>query len=116
VSMQHTTHDGHTHQHADGCSHATVNHAGHVDYLHDGHLHFVHEGHVDEHIVEVSTANPQDCTKAHACGGHEVRHKHNAGCGHEAVPHGSHTDYLVMAHLHHAHESHCDDHGVLSPA
>jgi hypothetical protein len=32
------------------------------------------------------------------------------------VPHGDHVDYLVGGHLHHSHESHCDDHGVLKVA
>ena len=30
--------------------------------------------------------------------------------------HEGHTDYLVAGHLHHAHDGHCDDHGVLSTA
>ena len=34
-----------------------------------------------------------------------------AGCGHEAVPHGDHVDYLVNGRLHHQHGDHCDDHG-----
>jgi hypothetical protein len=55
----------------------------------------------DEHAVEVSAANPDTCTPDHACGGHEPGHKHGAGCGHEAVPHGDHVDYLVAGHLHH---------------
>ena len=40
-------------------------------------------------------------------------HEHGPGCGHEAVPHGDHTDYLVGGHLHHPHGDHCDDHGPL---
>jgi hypothetical protein len=27
---------------------------------------------------------------------------HGPGCGHEAVPHGDHVDYLVDDHLHHS--------------
>jgi hypothetical protein len=116
AGMEHTAHNDHTHEHTDGCSHTAVKHQGHVDYLHDGHLHFVHGDHVDEHVVELSASNPDKCTETHACDGHDVSHKHSAGCGHEAVPHASHTDYLVRGHLHHAHESHCDDHGALSHA
>jgi hypothetical protein len=36
---------------------------------------------------------------------HPDAHAHGDGCGHEAVPHGYHTDYL-----HHPHGDHCDDH------
>ena len=43
--------------------------------------------------------------------GHD--HEHGDGCGHEAVPHGDHVDYLVDGHLHHPHGDHCDDHGRL---
>ncbi|WP_192881783.1 hypothetical protein [Haemophilus haemolyticus] len=41
-------------------------------------------------------------------------HQHGAGCGHEAVPHGDHIDYLVNGRLHHQHGDHCDDHGAVS--
>jgi UDP-2,3-diacylglucosamine pyrophosphatase LpxH len=36
---------------------------------------------------------------------------HGPDCGHPAVPHGDHVDYLVAGHLHHPHGTHCDDHG-----
>jgi hypothetical protein len=112
--MARTVHDEHEHRHSAGCAHIKVQHAGHVDYLHDGHLHHVHEGHIDEHALDVSSSNPADCTATHACGGHDAAHQHLSGCGHEAVPHGDHADYLVNGHLHRAHGSHCDDHGTLS--
>jgi hypothetical protein len=64
-------------------------------------------------VVEVSAGNPDTCTPDYNCGGHERGHKHGPGCGHEAVPHGDHVDYLVDGHLHHSHGSHCDDHGAL---
>ena len=38
-------------------------------------------------------------------------HAHGPHCGHEAVHHGDHLDYLVDGHLHHPHDGHCDDHG-----
>lgn len=107
----HTTHANHTHQHGPGCGHARIEHDGHTDYLHDGHLHHVHEGHVDEHALAVSGANPAACTPAHACGQHAEDHAHGPSCGHDAVAHGDHTDYVVDGHLHHAHGAHCDDHG-----
>jgi hypothetical protein len=73
-------------------------------------------GRVEEHSIEVSSKNPGGCTPGHACGGHEPGHVHGPGCGHEAVPHGDHTDYLVNGHLHHPHGDHCDDHGPLEMA
>ena len=106
-------HQGHAHAHGAGCGHRGVKHEGHTDYLHDGHLHNVHAGHVDEHALAVGTANPDACTPKHACGGHDSAHAHGAGCGHDAVPHGDHVDYLVGGHLHHPHASHCDDHGAI---
>jgi hypothetical protein len=62
----------------------------------------------------VSRVNPDQCTPAHDCGAHVGGHAHGADCGHEAVPHGDHVDYLVDDHLHHPHEGHCDDHGTLA--
>lgn len=47
-------------------------------------------------------------------GGHG--HVHGEDCGHEPVPHGDHTDYLVDGHLHHPHGDHCDDHGPVEVA
>jgi hypothetical protein len=110
------THTDHAHQHGPGCGHPAVRHGGHTDYLHDGHLHHPHEGHVDEHVIEVSRENPDNCTSDHRCGGHEAAHVHGPGCGHDAVPHGDHVDYRVAGHLHHPHGDHCDDHGPLSSA
>ncbi|MDU9409061.1 hypothetical protein RTH74_15760 [Pseudomonas sp. zfem001] len=104
-------HQNHEHQHRPGCGHTAIEHDGHVDYLHDGHLHHMHGDHVDEHVLPVSGANPQRCTPQHQCAGHAADHVHGPGCGHEAVPHGDHVDYLVDGHLHHPHGDHCDDHG-----
>ena len=109
--MSHTTHDPHAHTHGPGCGHTAIKHEDHVDYLHDGCLHNLHDGHVDEHVIAVSDGNPAACTPSHACGGHDAVHRHGAGCGHEAVPHGDHVDYLVNGRLHHEHGDHCDDHG-----
>ena len=112
----HKTHQAtaHTHTHGPNCGHATLKHEGHEDFLHEGHLHHVHGDHVDEHTLAVGAANPGDCTPSHACSGHAKDHTHGAGCGHDAVPHGDHTDYVVDGHLHHPHTSHCDDHGKVS--
>ncbi|MBZ5715879.1 hypothetical protein K7C98_42180 [Nannocystis pusilla] len=70
-----------------------------------------HADHYDEHRLEVSDANPDGCTPEHRCRGHTDGHTHGADCGHPAVPHGDHVDYLVGDHLHHPHGGHCDHHG-----
>jgi hypothetical protein len=36
---------------------------------------------------------------------HDHQHKHGPGCGHTAVQHGDHVDYLHDGHLHHPHEA-----------
>jgi len=108
---EHTTHAGHDHVHGPGCGHVGVRHDGHVDYVHDGHLHHPHGDHVDEHALAVSDANPSGHTGP--AGGHDAAHAHGPGCGHDAVPHGDHTDFLVDGRLHHPHDGHCDDHGVV---
>ena len=109
--MSHT-HDDHAHRHGAGCGHTAVRHGDHVDYLHDGHLHHpAGGGAVEEHALPVDAAHPAACTPEHDCGGHPNGHAHGPDCGHEAVPHGDHTDYLVDGHLHHPHGDHCDNHG-----
>ncbi|HUN90391.1 MAG TPA: hypothetical protein VMU28_16435 [Terriglobales bacterium] len=106
------THTGHPHQHGAGCGHTTIQHEGHTDYLHDGHMHNVHGDHVDEHRVSVTSANPER-SPDQECKAHDREHHHGAGCGHEEVPHGSHTDYLVNGHLHHQVGHQCQDHGAV---
>ncbi len=39
-------------------------------------------------------------------------HTHRAGCGHSAVRHGDHVDYLHDGHLHHPHGDHVDEHVI----
>jgi hypothetical protein len=111
--MSHNTHPDHDHVHGPDCGHLAVRHGDHIDYLHDGHLHHDHDGHVDECVLDVGAANPAACTPSHSCAGHAQGHVHAPGCGHEAVPHGDHVDYLVAGHLHHPHGGHCDDHGAV---
>lgn len=109
--MSHThAHDDH--QHGPSCGHTAVKHDDHIDYLHDGHLHHhVSADVVEDHTLPVDGKNPDVCTPHHECDGHAKDHVHGPGCGHEAVPHGDHVDYLVEGHLHHPHGDHCDDHG-----
>ncbi len=110
----HKVHTDHAHTHGPGCGHKTIEHDGHTDYLHDGCMHHVHGDHVDEHALSVGGQNPAPCTPSHDCAGHAKDHAHGSGCGHDAVSHGDHVDYVVGGHLHHAHNGHCDDHGPVN--
>ncbi len=110
------THSAHDHMHGNNCGHQAVKHEGHTDYLHDGHLHHMHDNHVDEQALAESGENRSNCTPEHACGSHEKTHKHGTGCGHTAIPHGQHTDYLVNGHLHSPCGDHCDHHGSVAQA
>ncbi len=101
------THTHPEHTHGPNCGHTAIRHQGHIDYVHDGHLHHPHGDHCDEHVIEVSSINPDICSPVDDCAGHT----HGPGCGHEAVPHGDHIDYIVNGRLHHVHNGHCDDHG-----
>ncbi|MCA9805644.1 MAG: hypothetical protein KC777_26920 [Cyanobacteria bacterium HKST-UBA02] len=40
------------------------------------------------------------------------QHQHGDACGHTAVKHGDHVDYLHDGHLHHMHEGHVDEHSL----
>lgn len=97
-----------------GCGHIAVQHKDHVDYLDRGRLQHVESGHTDEHVVEISATNPDRCDLNHRASGHSAAHRDGPDCGHEAVPHGHHVDYLVDERLHHPHGDHCDDHGPLT--
>ena len=66
------------------------------------------------HVIEVTETNSDRCSPEGRVHGHESTHQHGPDCGHEAVPHGDHIDYLVNGRLHHPHGDHCDDHGPLS--
>lgn len=113
--MEHKIHENHDHTHGPDCGHTAIKHGDHVGYLHDGHLHCAHDNHYDEHVIEVSAINPDECAK-HDCASHDSDHVHGPGCGHPAVPHGDHVDYLVDGHLHHPHGDHCDNHGPITLA
>ena len=106
----------HSHIHGPGCGHTAIEHNGHIDYLHDGHLCHQEGEKVEEHVLPVSKTNPDGCQKFAAKTEHDGKHKHGPGCGHEAVPHGDHVDYLVNGRLHHPHGDHCDDHGPVKSA
>ena len=50
----------------------------------------------------------------HTHGGHD--HPHGSGCGHTAIRHGDHTDYLHDGHLHRIHGDHVDECTVAAEA
>ena len=100
------------HVHGPSCGHHAVQHEGHVDYLDHGHLEHQEAGRTEEHKIGVNAKNPASCTPGFHDGNTE-QHHHGAGCGHEAIPHGNHTDYVVEGHLQHAHGDHCDEHGAV---
>lgn len=47
---------------------------------------------------------------ATAYGRAEHRHRHGPGCGHVAIEHGDHVDYVHDGHRHALHEGHYDEH------
>ena len=100
----------HEHKHAAGCGHVEVTHDGHKDFLHDGHLHAVVKGKTVEHKLAVNDKMPAAENPVK----HADAHQHAAGCGHEAIPHGDHKDYMVDGTLHHAHGDHCAQHGSVN--
>jgi hypothetical protein len=112
----HSTHLEHSHVHGPDCGHKALQHGDHVDYLHDGHLHHARGNDVDECEISIGKENPDACTPSHQCSGHAQAHVHGPDCGHDAIPHGNHVDYLVAGHLHHPHGGHCDNHGAVNMA
>ncbi|TKB57566.1 hypothetical protein [Ferrimonas aestuarii] len=106
MSCSHT-HSHPEHTHGPNCQHTAIKHGDHIDYLVDGILHHPHGDHCDEHRLEVSDINPDGCQPVHSC----KDHVHGPGCGHQAIQHGDHVDYIVNGRLHHQHGDHCDDHG-----
>lgn len=92
-----------------------VRHDDHIDFLEDGHLIHEHSGRREEHRIAISAQNPDRCEASHRAQA-QAGHVHGPGCGHEAVPHGDHVDFLVEGRLQHPHGDHIDDHGPLSLA
>lgn len=102
------------HLHGPACGHTPVFHAGHVDYLDCGRLEHEGPAGVEYHELPIGPSNPDACGGGHVCGAHAAGHVHGPECGHEAVPHGGHVDYIVDGHLHRPHHGHCDDHGPVT--
>lgn len=103
------THYHHGHTHNSHCGHTAIRHGDHLDYLVDGKLHHPHGDHCDEHVIEISQTNPNQCNPVDT----QHNHVHGPGCGHEAITHGDHLDYIVDGRLQHQHGDHCDDHGPI---
>jgi zinc transport system permease protein len=54
----------------------------------------------------VAAAGPVD----HVVAGEDHEHRHGDDCGHQAVPHGDHLDYVHDGHRHAVHGGHYDEH------
>ena len=97
MTLTHTAHEPHAHQHDAACGHAGVGHDDHTDFFDGGHLHHPHEGHWDERATVHATHD------AHG-------HTHGPDCGHESVTHADHRDYIHDGHRHAGHDGHVDEH------
>lgn len=106
------THSHTGHVHGPNCGHTAIKHGNHIDYLVDGELHHPHGDHCDGHVIELSDTNTDSCSPVNTCNDHT----HGPDCGHEAIKHGDHMDYIVDGRLHHQHGDHCDDHGPVDLA
>jgi len=67
------------------------------------HVHHVHEDHVDDADGIVDVASRHLSHTGHM-------HVHGDGCGHVAVPHEDHLDYVHGDHRHAGHHVHYDEH------
>ena len=52
----------------------------------------------------------EESTSRHVVAEDEHPHRHDDGCGHRALRHGDHTDYVHQGHRHAAHADHYDEH------
>ena len=115
-------HHPHIHDHGPGCGHEAIEHEGHVDFVHDGHLHRKEGRDWVECAIDENEDRPQGCTREFECAAHADGSICGPTCGHQAVPHGDHMDYLVPPEdksrkseyeLHCPHDNHCDYHGTV---
>lgn len=90
------------HQHGPQC-----NYGQGCRHLMDDDMHVMDD---DMHVV-ANEKVPLWCDFGHNCHYHDKDHRHGPDCGHLAVSHDGHIDYLVNGHLHHPHGNHCDNHG-----
>jgi len=97
----HMPHESHPHVHGPECGHAPIPHGDHTDYLHEGHVHHPHGDHVDEALLKPTDVHVEHNTHDHV---------HGPGCGHEAISHDDHQDYVHDAHRHAVHGDHVDEH------
>ena len=99
-----------------------IEHGDHIDYVHEGHLyHQGADGQWHECSLEVEDDLPDGCSHDFECAAHHDGSVCGPDCGHIAIPHGDHVDYLVEVdedtfELHHPHGDHCDFHGTVKRA
>lgn len=101
------------HDHKKGCGHEVAVHGGHQDFIHGGVYHALHDDHYDEHGVVVGkTETQRELASTHHLMVKNHTHHHGEGCGHEAVDHQNHKDYLHDGVYCCPHEDHVDNHGL----
>ncbi|MGL5865624.1 MAG: metal ABC transporter permease [Dermatophilaceae bacterium] len=61
-------------------------------------------------LTTIGASGVARLTRAVHARAEEHDHEHGSGCGHPAVAHGDHVDYLHDGHRHAAHQGHYDEH------
>lgn len=94
----------HDHDHDRWCGHAFMPHGDHVDFLHDGRIHRPCSDHFEE------MRGCDEPVRRHHLSHSAHMHVHQPDCGHTAVAHLDHFDYLHGRHRHAVHQTHYDEH------
>lgn len=98
----------HPHVHDRFCGHAAAPHEDHVDFLHDGEIHHVRSDAIAGGRPASADQRPSWAGLHLSHVGH--MHVHRPGCGHPAIAHDDHEDYLHGDHRHAGHDVHYDEH------
>jgi hypothetical protein len=111
-------HDSNTPNFSEDSGHTAIEYKGRIHYVFNGHLYHEHEGKWKDSKIEDSIEHPVECLTdiANGCWAHPEGEICGPDCGHEAVPHGDQTVYLVPDghgnfELHSPHGDHCHHHG-----
>jgi hypothetical protein len=105
--------------HNDDCGHTAVKHGDGVAYVQEGKLYRKdQDGSWQKCKIEDTVQHPSVCVddSASGCWAHAAEEICGPDCGHEAIEHDDHMDYLVPDgkgefELHCPHDDHCDHHG-----
>ncbi|MCT1459693.1 metalloregulator ArsR/SmtB family transcription factor [Aestuariimicrobium sp. p3-SID1156] len=99
----------------------SVEHSGRerINQLADEHVHHIvqdtlaHVGHAPSPTDSIDHPEEHDMTDqtTHEAAEHTFEeHTHGEHCGHDAIEHGDHVDFLHDGHRHAAHDDHYDEH------